>query len=75
MKPIRFSEHAILKIKVLEAHGLKVRQEFVQEVVSQPDKVMEGYQGRQIAQKALDPDHVLRVVLEEQPDSIPAYRT
>ena len=35
--------------------------------MTKPEKLMEGYKGRKIAQRSFDPDHVLRVVYEEHP--------
>lgn len=70
MKPIEFSQHALLKIAVLARHGLTVRPEFVEEVIRQPEKVDVGYKGRRIAQRSLNPDHVLRVVFEEDAERI-----
>jgi len=39
--------------------------ELIQDIVMKPEKVIEGYKGRKIAQKSFDPDHVLRVIYEE----------
>lgn len=66
MKPIELSQHARLKIAILAEHGLMVSQDFVEEVIRQPEKVEEGYRGRKVAHATLDANHVLRVVFEEE---------
>jgi len=70
MPSITFSEHAHLKLEILRAHGILLNVELIQDVVSNPEKVEEGYKGRIIAQKGLDPDHVLRVVYEKHAEEI-----
>lgn len=44
--------------------------EIMKDVVDHPQRIVEGYKGRKIAQKELDLDHVLRVVYEEHADEI-----
>lgn len=70
MYSIRFSDHALLKLEILKAHGVHLNRELVQDAVTKPEKLTEGYKGRKIAQKSLDPDHILRVVYDEHPDEI-----
>ncbi|PIW40317.1 MAG: DUF4258 domain-containing protein [Chloroflexi bacterium CG_4_10_14_0_8_um_filter_46_9] len=65
MKAIKFSEHALLKLKVMGAHGVYLNIEIVEDAVNYPQKIATGYKGRKIAQKELDLAHVLRVVYEE----------
>jgi len=67
MCAVRFSDHAHLKLEILKTHGILLDRELIQDVVLRPQKVEQGYRGRKIAQKSLDPDHVLRVVYEEHP--------
>ncbi len=70
VKEIRFSNHALLKFKVLEAHGIIINEEFVKNTILYPDRIEKGYKGRIIAQKQLDNEHVIRVIYEEFPDCI-----
>lgn len=70
MYSVKFSEHAHLKLEILRAHGILLNVELIQDVVTNPDKVEEGYKGRKIAQKGLDLHHVLRVVYEKHNEDI-----
>jgi hypothetical protein len=65
MKEIRFSEHSQLKIEILANHGITVKPEFVAEAIRLPDKLELGEDDKQIAQKRLDENRVLRVVYRE----------
>ena len=65
MKEIRFSEHSQLKIEILANHGVTVKPEFVAETIRLPDKLELGEDDKQIAQKRLDENQVLRVVYRE----------
>ena len=67
---IEFSKHALLKISVLEAHGIKISKEMIEDVVLFPDKTEKGYKDRLIAQKRYNDEHVLRVVYEKHPERI-----
>jgi hypothetical protein len=62
MKEIRFSEHSQLKIKILADRGITIEPEFIIETVRSPDKLEPGEEGKQIAQRRLDENRVLRVV-------------
>lgn len=55
MKSIRFTDHAVLKIRMLQAHGVNVNMELVQEVLTRPIQIVQGYGGRKVAQKQIDP--------------------
>jgi len=70
MKRIRFSNHALLKFKVLESHGIIINEEFIKNIILCPDRIERGYKGRIIAQRCLDDEHVIRVIYEEVSDSI-----
>ncbi|HOJ39940.1 MAG TPA: DUF4258 domain-containing protein [bacterium] len=67
---IVFSKHSLLKIELLKRHGLYLEKDFIEEVVSSPDMVEQGYKNRLIAQKKLGKERVLRVVYEEHPGQI-----
>lgn len=67
---IEFSQHSLLKIEILRAHGVDVTKEIVENIVKTPDRIDTGYKGRLIAQKGLDDTHVLRVIYETLPDKI-----
>jgi hypothetical protein len=70
MNAVRFSDHAHLKLEILKTHGILLDRELIEDVVLRPQKLEQGYGGRKIAQKGLDPDHVLRVVYEEHPEEL-----
>ena len=59
---IEFSEHAAQKLRILRGHRVKVTRKLVEDTVSKPDRVVQGAGGRQIAERGLDEDHVVRVV-------------
>lgn len=65
---VKFSDHAMLKLKMLQEHGLRIDMDMVKVTVYHPDRREPGYGGRRIAQRGLDADHVLRVVYEVQGD-------
>ncbi|MBI5057632.1 MAG: DUF4258 domain-containing protein [Nitrospirae bacterium] len=70
MVDIKHSDHLLLKIDILKAHGIDLSLEKVDDIIRFPDKIGTGYKNRLIAQKRLDDEHVLRVVYEEQADRI-----
>lgn len=65
MKPIRFTSHAEEKFVILSTHGCVVTRDQVVATVRQPEKIVEGYQGRKIAQGPLSVDHLLKVIFVE----------
>jgi hypothetical protein len=64
-KTIQFTSHALVKIQVLRDHGMKVSKETIENTIRAPDQHEWGYGERRVAQRAVDEDHVLRVVYEE----------
>lgn len=64
MTTVKFSDHAILKLKMLQEHGVSMDLDLVKGTVYHPDKRVPGYGGRKIAQRRLDADHVLRVFMK-----------
>lgn len=69
-KPIRLTEHAELKAKILENHGFQISEEFVKIAIYDPDRIESSYKGRRVAQKVMSESHVLRVIFEEYPEEI-----
>ncbi|MBI4823089.1 MAG: DUF4258 domain-containing protein [Nitrospirae bacterium] len=69
-KNIKHSNHLLLKIELLKAHGLELSKEKIDDIIRFSDKIEKGHKGRLIAQKRLDDEHVLRVVYEEHEDKI-----
>lgn len=67
---IKFSDHAMMKLEILQRHGINVDLSFVEQTLSSPEKRAEGYSGRKIAQCKLDAQHVFRVVYEEQGEDL-----
>ena len=68
MKRVVFSNHAENKFLVLKRHGFDISKDNIISTLEKPDKTETGYKGRQIAQKAFDESHVIRVVFEELTD-------
>lgn len=66
MRKTVFCSHAEEKFKILENHGFPVGREMVLEAINKPDKIEKGLRGRWIAQKAIDENHVIRVVYEKR---------
>lgn len=64
-KDIEFCRYAKVKLEILAARGFKLSESDVKEIVDDPDKVLTGHKGRKIAQRAIDEQHVLRVIFEE----------
>lgn len=62
---IEHSQHLLLKIEILKAHGIDLSTEKIDDIIRFPDKIEKGYKDRLIAQKKVDDEHVLRVVYEE----------
>jgi uncharacterized DUF497 family protein len=54
----------------LKRHACVITEEAVLKTVEEPDSVREGRRSRLIAQRAVNKEHVLRVIYEEQGDSI-----
>lgn len=59
---IKFTSHANQKLRILDAHGVKVTRRSVEEALLYPERVVLGLGGRQIAERSLDDEHILRVV-------------
>ena len=70
MKKIALTQHAKMKLAILARHGFKVTEDEIKDVILGPDRLLEGYKGRKVAQKRFGPEHVLRVVYEELGDEI-----
>ncbi|MDI6816722.1 MAG: DUF4258 domain-containing protein [Actinomycetota bacterium] len=64
MVKVEFTDHALYKIRLLRAHGFEITETSIAEIINYPDNIEEGFEGRLIAQKVIDAQHVLRVVFE-----------
>jgi len=64
---IRFTKHAQEKFGLLARHGFEVTEAQVIETLTSPDKI-ELDKEPSVAQKALDENHVLRVVFRVEDD-------
>ena len=62
-KKVEFTLHAEDKLKRLMKIG--VTKEKILEIIENPEKVVNGYYGRKIAQGLLSEDLILRIVYEE----------
>ena len=67
-KKVEFTLHAEDKLKRLTKIG--VTKEKSLEIIETPEKVVNGYYGRKIAQGLLSEDLILRVVYEESEEEI-----
>jgi hypothetical protein len=65
--PIRFTRHAQEKFDILARHNFKVTKSQILDALTSPDKV-EMDQEPYVAQKAVDEEHVLRVVFRQEED-------
>lgn len=61
---IDFSDHSLLKIEILKAHGVDLSKQLIEDVIRSPDRIDRGHKGRSIAQRRLDEEHVIRIVYE-----------
>ena len=66
---IEFSLHSLSKVEILKNHGINISKKLIKNIIEFPDKVEIGYNGRLIAQKTVDEDHVIRVVYETKEDN------
>jgi hypothetical protein len=67
---VRLTRHAAEKLRLLSNHSLKIRRELVEQSALEPERVIEGFGGRSIAEKRLDEEHVLRVVFVKEENQI-----
>ena len=70
VKRIVFSSHAEEKFDILWRHGVNLTKEQVEDTVGKPQRVGPAYEGRKVAQKGLDAEHLIRVIYEEEDDII-----
>ena len=67
-RKVEFTLHAEDKLKRLMKIG--VTKEKILEIIKNPEKVVNGYYGRKIAQGLLSEDLILRIVYEESEGEI-----
>jgi hypothetical protein len=67
-KEVEFTLHARNKLKRLIKAG--ITREKILRIIEAPEKVVDGYYGRKIAQGLLSADLVLRIVYEESAEKI-----
>lgn len=63
---VTFTKHALDKFAVLERHSFPLSKEQVIDAVEHPEIVDESRLLLLIAQKTIDPEHVLRVVYKQE---------
>jgi len=63
---VRFTYHATEKLRILRVHGVRVTRKSVEEAVLHPERIVTALGGRQIAERSLDGEHVLRVVFVDE---------
>jgi len=54
---IGFTEHANQRIRILGRHGVKVTKRLVEKVLNDPERVVPGLGGRQIAEQGLEENY------------------
>ncbi len=64
-RKIKFCQHAEAKFQVLRDHGFPVSKKQVVNVLKNAEKIETGEGNRKISQKAIDNNHVLRVIHEK----------
>ena len=69
-RPIRFTDHAIDKIKQERERGFEVDQHLAMEILLHPNQVLPARAGRIFAQSPIDERHLLRVLFEEEPEEL-----
>jgi hypothetical protein len=69
-KTIVHTAHARQKYQILKRHACVITEEAVMETVEEPDSLREGRRNRLIAQRAVNREHVLRVIYEKQGNTI-----
>jgi hypothetical protein len=67
---ITFSRHAEWKFEVLRRHGIILHKKTIVDAVTKPDLLQHGMKEIMIAQKALDEDHVIRVIYAKKDNDI-----
>jgi len=67
---LRFTHHARDKFLILERHNFTVAEETVIEAVRHPEKVERSRNNRFVAERAIDEEHLIRVVYEFRGDEI-----
>ena len=64
--PVRFTAHALDKIKEERERGFDVSEEVAIEIVRRPYQMVQARGGRIFAQSPIDERHLLRVLFEEE---------
>ena len=65
-RPIRFTAHALDKLKEERERGFDVDEALAIEILSRPYQVAPARAGRRFAQSPIDERHLLRVLFEEE---------
>ena len=65
-----FTSHARQKILILSRHNCTISEEEVKKTIEDPDSLKGGMNNRMIAQRAVDEEHLLRVIYEKRGDDI-----
>ena len=63
---VEFTNHARDKFLILERHNFRIEEETVIKTVEEPENVKSGRKSRLIAGRAIDENHLLRVVYENK---------
>jgi len=67
---VEFTNHAKDKFLILERHNFRIEKETVIKTVEEIENLKSGKNGRLIAGRAIDEDHLLRVVYEIKDDRL-----
>jgi hypothetical protein len=65
-QPIRFTAHALDKLKEEKERGFDVDEELATGILLRPSQVVPARAGRKFAQSPIDERHLLRVLFEEE---------
>ena len=69
-RPIRFTDHALDKLKEERERGFDVDEDLAIEIVPRPYQVAPARTGRKFGQSLIDERHLLRVLFEEEGDGL-----
>ena len=64
--PIRFTDHALDKLRQERERGFEVSEELAMEILLHPSRLAPARGGRMFAQSPIDDRYLLRVLFEEE---------
>ena len=68
--PIRFTDHALRKLREERERGFDVDEDLVKEILQRPYQTVHARGQRMFAQSPIDDRHLLRVLFEDEDDGL-----